>query len=54
MSALALVQTALAGVGEVAETFLKFLWSVVTAPARFVTRIGAGTVDDEESGVDRR
>ena len=38
MSALALVQTAFAGMGEIAETFLKFLWSAATAPVRFVTK----------------
>ena len=54
MSALALVQTAFAGMGEIAETFLKFLWSVATAPARFVTKIGAGAGDDAEAGVDKR
>ena len=54
MSALALVQTAFAGMGEIAETFLKFLWSVATAPVRFVTKIGAGAGDDAEAGVDKR
>ena len=54
MSALALVQTAFAGMGEIAETFLKFLWSVATAPVRFVTKIGAGAGDDAEAGVEKR